>query len=158
MMPSLSQSRCWRGTWRTGPWWRNFSPDAGKIQGLCETSLTHLSHWTIQPLFHTARNGMAFSPLLSGLSGAYRDLSPDLSFLYLPSLNLPIQPLPCYPSSIDTASPAPDSSRASPRIAPLLLVPIVDKLQVLPHHSDSIPGVSVVNGLQLGSYASNSQG
>src|ERR1700735_112908 len=78
-----------------------FFPDAGKIQGLCETSLTHLSHWTIQPLFHTARNGMAFSPLLSGLSGAYRDLSPDLSFLYLPSLNLPIQPLPCYPSSID---------------------------------------------------------
>lgn len=155
MMPSLSQSRCWRGTWRNPGLGDGIFSDAGKIQGLCETSLTHLSIGRYN-ICSTPQKPMAFSPLLSGLSGAYRDLSLDVSFLYLPSLNLPTQPLPCYPSSIDASSLAPDSSRASPRIAPLLLAHIVDKLQVLPHHSDSIPGVSVVNGLQPSSYASNS--
>jgi hypothetical protein len=98
------------------------------------------------------KNGWLFLHSFQPLRG------PTATFSSTCQVYLPTQPLPCYPSSIDTASPAPDSSRASPRIAPLLLVHIVDKLRVLPRHSDSIPGVSVVNGFQLGSYASNSQG
>lgn len=89
---------------------------------------------------------MAFSPLLSGLSGAYRDLSPDLSFLYLPSLNLPIQPLPCYPSSIDASSLAQILVALPLESHPCYSHTSSTKLQVLPRHSDSIPGVSVVNG------------
>jgi hypothetical protein len=162
-MPTLSQSRCRRGTERNPGLGDGIFPTPEKFKGLHETSLTHISigRYNICSTLCWARRGCRNGWLFStppNLSGGLPRPSPDGRFLCLPSLNLRTQPFLCYPLSIDTTSLALDSSRVSPRIAPLLLAHIVDKLQVLPHHSDSILGVSVVNGLQLGSYASNSQG
>ena len=150
MMPSLSQSR---HVEKPGALVAEFFPTPEKSRGC----VTHLSIGRYNILFHTAETDGFFSTPFRPLRGIPRPFS--RRFAPVPAKSEPpTQPLPRYPSSIDASSPAPDSSRASPRIASLLLAHIVDKLQVLPHHSDSIPGVSVVNGLQHSPYASNSQG
>jgi hypothetical protein len=147
---------------------QNFSGARKKsLGGMHETLLTYLSigQYDICSTLYLARRHRrrwlqkrtTYSPLLSASQGAYATFS-------RPFFPVPAKfEAPCpTPSSLfpelGRYQPNPDSSRASPRIASLPLVYIADKPQVLPHHSDSIPAGSVMNGLQPGSYAPSSQG
>jgi hypothetical protein len=115
MMPSLSRfKKLERYAEKSGlSAIKIFPAPEKKFRGMCETSLTHLSigQQDICSTLYRARRHRrlqkrtTYSPLLSASQGAYRDLLQRLLSCTC-QVNLPAQPLPSYPLSLDATSPA----------------------------------------------------
>ena len=138
-----------------------------KQAGAGETRAVSGSGWTLLTLTHSLGQrviAVAAAAAAAFLLHCFQPLRgpsrppPNISFLYLPSRSFPAQPFPCHRSIIRRQHPCQISSRASPRIAPLVLAHTVDKLQLVLHQTHFMPAVYVATGFQLCSYGAESLG